>query len=78
MFSLAGGDSDGLCAAVGKRCGYENRSKASYSANERGTWEAPVLTTNVMMFCIAASVDGDAEDDEYYDGDDFEQAQPVL
>jgi hypothetical protein len=66
------------CALTSKRSGDENRGKAADTTNKRSAGNVPIFTTNVVALSVAAAVDNNAHNNEYHNGDDFKQTQPVF
>lgn len=61
-----------------KRGGYEDGGKASYASNKGRPWNIPVLSSDVLVHDVAATVDRNAQNDKNYNCDDLEQAEPVF
>lgn len=65
VFGLSSGDGDGLSASVCERSGDEDGCETANAANKRRITQVEVPGADVLMVCVASTIDSDTEDDEY-------------
>lgn len=75
---LARRDGDGLGPAVGEGRRHEDGGETADATDKGRVTNVPVPATDVSVVRVTPDIDGYAQDDEYNDGHDLEQAEPVL